>query len=442
MQTTVLGGTRRRWRRVLVLPRRALHYKIERVVHGVRARDMYAVVADVPHYSEFVPYCEMSRVVQKSADGRELLADMSIGFSRFSERYRSHVILEQSPPTRYCVEARAVDSTLFSKMRTRWELECRSGTDTNVSFDIDLEPASVMHRIALRYVFKDVAEKQLGAFVNRCLRLFPRKPEPPVTEGVLSDEQAFEDFQASVRTALFPLKHQCSLSFADFRVYRRCLALAEKPVGSLEQFRSVCSLVVEEFHRKSLVARHEYDVARMVAENDFIASHVWTCFGPEERVNAATLLSYLYLITKASPLEWLFACMKDCSLNDGECLQRITNDYFRLRIGIIRAALPDLLVDGMASDAFSARQATRDPMIVLGVYGAMESVLQQYEQELLLASGDVASRMAASESPCIDAWALSWSHHVAAVENLSTHNVVLCLRRLISTIASSHVSSY
>lgn len=52
-------------------------------------------------------------------------------------------------------------------MRTRWELECRSGTDTNVSFDIDLEPASVMHRIALRYVFKDVAEKQLGAFVNR-----------------------------------------------------------------------------------------------------------------------------------------------------------------------------------------------------------------------------------------------------------------------------------
>lgn len=90
----------------------------------------------------------------------------------------------------------------------------------------------------------------------------------------------------------------------------------------------------------------------------------------------------------------------------------------------------------------------------------MESVLQQYEQELLLASGDVASRvwislnhcsvltveacsqMAASESPCIDAWALSWSHHVTAVENLSTHNVVLCLRRLISTIASSHVSSY
>lgn len=45
------------------------------------------MVADVPHYSEFVPYCEMSRVVQKSADGRELLADMSIGFSRFSERF-------------------------------------------------------------------------------------------------------------------------------------------------------------------------------------------------------------------------------------------------------------------------------------------------------------------------------------------------------------------
>lgn len=45
MQTTVLGGTRRRWRRVLVLPRRALHYKIERVVHGVRARDMVGCCA-------------------------------------------------------------------------------------------------------------------------------------------------------------------------------------------------------------------------------------------------------------------------------------------------------------------------------------------------------------------------------------------------------------
>lgn len=67
------------------------------------AERMFAVVADVERYPEFLPWCTGVRVLSREKDGtREIvMAQMEVGYKGFSERYTSRVILDP--------EARAID---------------------------------------------------------------------------------------------------------------------------------------------------------------------------------------------------------------------------------------------------------------------------------------------------------------------------------------------
>ena len=54
--------------------------------------DLFAVVADVDRYQEFVPFCAGSRVLRRTSHTR-FEAELEIGFRLFNERYVSDVSL-------------------------------------------------------------------------------------------------------------------------------------------------------------------------------------------------------------------------------------------------------------------------------------------------------------------------------------------------------------
>ena len=62
-----------------------------------RAEQMYALVADVARYPEFLPWCAAARIrgYHKAPDGaHEIMdADLVISFKVFRERFRSEVTL-------------------------------------------------------------------------------------------------------------------------------------------------------------------------------------------------------------------------------------------------------------------------------------------------------------------------------------------------------------
>mgnify|MGYP003319326599 CR=1 FL=1 len=66
-------------------------HKEKRVIHH-RPQDLYALVADVRSYPEFLPWCLASRIRQESIDS--LTADLIIGFNMFRERFTSYVELD------------------------------------------------------------------------------------------------------------------------------------------------------------------------------------------------------------------------------------------------------------------------------------------------------------------------------------------------------------
>ncbi len=65
------------------------------------ADHMYAIVADVEKYPEFLPWCVGVRVTsrQRVKDCDALRAEMLVGFGAFRERYTSRVVLDAAART-------------------------------------------------------------------------------------------------------------------------------------------------------------------------------------------------------------------------------------------------------------------------------------------------------------------------------------------------------
>ncbi|KAI9352162.1 cyclase/dehydrase [Obelidium mucronatum] len=90
-------------------------------------RQLYAVVAGVQHYAQFVPWCVAARIVAPPtpapAPGLErrasrLRAELRVGFNAFSERYTSDVTCVPLSSVR----AVASNSALFKTLTTTWTL--------------------------------------------------------------------------------------------------------------------------------------------------------------------------------------------------------------------------------------------------------------------------------------------------------------------------------
>jgi ribosome-associated toxin RatA of RatAB toxin-antitoxin module len=107
-----------------------------------------------------------------------LLHSQSIGFKAFTETYISRVTLSDPRAEPKSIVARAVKSSIFEELRSKWTFEQdmdrhgRSLKRTNVCFAIDFKVSSQIHAQAVDLFFRDVANTQLQAFEKRCEQLF------------------------------------------------------------------------------------------------------------------------------------------------------------------------------------------------------------------------------------------------------------------------------
>jgi coenzyme Q-binding protein COQ10 len=133
------------------------------------ADQMYAVVADVQHYPEFLPWCEKLVVKKREKqDGIEFVtAEMFIAYPPLRERYVSRVRLD---PERRAIEARHVQGP-FQKLDTRWRFVPLS-QGSEVHFLIDFAFKSLMLSAVANVAFGFVASRMADAFVHRAEKLY------------------------------------------------------------------------------------------------------------------------------------------------------------------------------------------------------------------------------------------------------------------------------
>jgi len=111
-----------------------------RVNHS--ADKMFALVADVEKYPEFVPLCEALRIKQRrERDGKEMLiADMSIGYKAIRETFTSQVLLNKAENK---INVSYIDGP-FRFLDNRWTFLDQADGTSDIEFYIDYEFKSKM----------------------------------------------------------------------------------------------------------------------------------------------------------------------------------------------------------------------------------------------------------------------------------------------------------
>ncbi len=119
---------------------------------------MFALVADVERYPEFLPLCEALSVrSRKDRDGRTMLvADMTVGYRAIRETFTSQVHLK---PDELAIDVKYLDGP-FRYLSNVWTFEASPQGGCDVRFYID-------------YEFKSrILGALMGTMFDRAFRMF------------------------------------------------------------------------------------------------------------------------------------------------------------------------------------------------------------------------------------------------------------------------------
>ena len=135
---------------------------------------MFALVADVERYPEFLPLCEDLRVIRRSQSGEgieTLVANMSVGYKAIRESFTSRVELDH-PRLRINVEY--VDGP-FKFLENRWVFrEIDAGCE--VEFYINYEFKNMALGLLMGSVFDKAFRKFAVAFEERAGEVYAQSP--------------------------------------------------------------------------------------------------------------------------------------------------------------------------------------------------------------------------------------------------------------------------
>lgn len=125
---------------------------------------MFRVVADVESYPKFLPWVTAARILSRGE--RELTAEMSVGFARFTESYTSRVTLDPAARTVGVVQIRGP----FRILENHWKFTPR-GEGCRIDFAIAFEFRNPVLNMVAGAAFDRVSRRMADAFEARAKAL-------------------------------------------------------------------------------------------------------------------------------------------------------------------------------------------------------------------------------------------------------------------------------
>ena len=126
---------------------------------------LFALVADVDKYPEFLPWCVGARV--RSQTEELIVADLVIGYKVFRERFTSKVKLDK--PGRIDVE---YSDGPFRYLNNHWIFERNHDGSTTIDFYVDFEFRSRLMQKMIGAVFNEAVKRMVQAFEQRAHDLY------------------------------------------------------------------------------------------------------------------------------------------------------------------------------------------------------------------------------------------------------------------------------
>lgn len=135
-----------------------------------RADQMFALVADVARYPEFLPWTAAARIRSRSPiEGGELMeADLVISFKVFRERFGSRVTLL---PGQNRILTEYIDGP-FRHLKSVWTFADRPEGGCEVGFEVDFEFRNAILAGIIGLVFNEAMQRVVRAFESRAKALY------------------------------------------------------------------------------------------------------------------------------------------------------------------------------------------------------------------------------------------------------------------------------
>jgi len=138
------------------------------------AAEMFALIADVAAYPEFLPWCTAARIRSRrpQPDGTEVIeAVLVISFKLFRERYGSRVTLNAAANR---IDVAYIEGP-FKYLNNHWHFIPQGETACDVDFFVDFEFRSKALQAVIGVVFNEAMRRIVRAFEERAQHLYGRR---------------------------------------------------------------------------------------------------------------------------------------------------------------------------------------------------------------------------------------------------------------------------
>lgn len=136
------------------------------------AEQMFDLVADVGRYAEFLPWVVATRV--RSDDGREMVADMLVGFKAIREKFTSRVMKERP----HEIIVHYVDGPLRD-LHNVWRFRPSEGGGCEIDFSVEFTFRNALFQKLAGQYFDRAFRKMVGAFEERAAILYGNNSSSP-----------------------------------------------------------------------------------------------------------------------------------------------------------------------------------------------------------------------------------------------------------------------
>ena len=126
---------------------------------------LFALVADVAKYPQFLPWCLAARI--RSKDEEKLVADLIIGFQMFKERFTSHVRLDEAAMEIHVEYAEGP----FKYLKNTWAFRPHD-EGCEIDFYVDFEFNSRLLQSVIESLFTEAVKRMVRAFEARADALY------------------------------------------------------------------------------------------------------------------------------------------------------------------------------------------------------------------------------------------------------------------------------
>lgn len=144
---------------------------------------LFAIVADVARYPEFLPWVIGTRIQSRSET--LLVADLVVGFKMVRERFTSRVTLDR--PSQIHVDYVAGP---LRYLRNDWRFRPAPGGGTEVDFAVDFEFASKLFETLAGLFFDEALRRMVRAFEKRAEDIYGAAGTPAAETPVIGGQAA------------------------------------------------------------------------------------------------------------------------------------------------------------------------------------------------------------------------------------------------------------